>query len=68
MSQENVEVVRAMIEVFRNRDRAADPGFGTGDAVAVAGAVHPEIEWDTTSLPVDDLRGVYHGLRGLAEF
>jgi ketosteroid isomerase-like protein len=68
MSQENVEVVRAMIEVFRKRDRAADAGFGNRDRAAVAEALHPEVEWDATRTPVDDLRGMYHGLDGVAEF
>jgi ketosteroid isomerase-like protein len=68
MSQENVESVRAMIEAFRNRNRAAEAGFENRDLAAAAEALHPEVEWDATRTPMDDLRGIYHGLDGVAEF
>jgi ketosteroid isomerase-like protein len=68
MSQENVEIVQLMIEGFRNRDRTAEGGFGGRDLALLAEALHPEIEWDATRTPMDGLRGMYHGLDGVAEF
>jgi len=68
MSQENVEIVRLMIEGFRSRDRAAEGGFGNHDQAALAQVLHPDIEWDATRTPVEDLRGMYHGFKDVAEW
>lgn len=50
----NVEVVREMYAAFLRRDFAA----------AMA-PIHPDVVWDVTRSPVDDLRGVYHGHAGM---
>jgi ketosteroid isomerase-like protein len=69
MSEENVEIVRAMLEMFRNRDHGTDTIFGKNRDLAVAAEVlHPEVEWDATRVPVDDIRGMYHGHQGVLEF
>jgi ketosteroid isomerase-like protein len=68
VAEENVAVVRRLLETFRRRDRTAEAGFGDRDMAAAAEALDPEIEWDATRVPVDDLRGMYHGLLGVAEF
>jgi hypothetical protein len=55
MSRENVEVVRTLIEAFRQRDREA-----------MENLMAPEVEWDTTRMAglIPDLAGVYHGPDG----
>jgi ketosteroid isomerase-like protein len=42
--------------------------FGRRDLAASAAALHPDIVWDASRVIADDLRGVYHGLDGVAEF
>jgi ketosteroid isomerase-like protein len=68
MSQENVETVRALTELFRKRDRSAGTVFGENDLAVAAEVLDPEIEWDATRVPVDDIRGMYHGYGGVLEF
>jgi ketosteroid isomerase-like protein len=68
MPEENVEIVRQFLGGFQNRDRTADGGFSDRDLALIAESLHPEIEFDTTRVPVDDLRGMYHGVLGVAEF
>jgi ketosteroid isomerase-like protein len=68
MSEENVEIARRLLNVFRGRDRTADGGFTDSDFAAAAELLHPEIEWDATRVPVEDIRGIYHGLLGVAKF
>ncbi len=59
MSQENVEVVRKVIEAH---DR--------GDSVAVFAAYHPSIEWHVRAVtgPGSDFEPVYHGHEGIRAF
>jgi ketosteroid isomerase-like protein len=59
MSQENVEIVRAVIEAH---DR--------GDFDAVFAAYDPGIEWsiEATMAPVGDFEPVYHGHDGVRAF
>jgi ketosteroid isomerase-like protein len=59
MSEENVEIVRALLEAFRRRDNEA--------TVALTA---PEIEWDATRFAgvIPDLAGVYHGIEGTQRF
>jgi ketosteroid isomerase-like protein len=58
MSEENVELVRRLLDIFAKRDHEAVFAF-----------YDPEIEWDTTNLPgappaMFDLAGVYRATRG----
>ena len=57
MSRENVEIVRRMIRAFEQRDSAA-----------AVEPLDPQIEWDVTRSPAEDVRGSYEGLEGVAEF
>ena len=68
MSRENVEVVRRLIGVFRSRTPTEAAEFSDQDMASVAEALDPEIEWDATQVPVEDIRGMYHGHLGVAEF
>ena len=58
LSQENLELVRVMVEAFRRRD--------TSEA---AGALHADVEWDTTRMAtvVPDLTGTFRGPEGTRE-
>lgn len=55
MTQENVDIVRGMVEAFLRRDNEH-----------VESLLAPDIEWDTTliSSVVPDLAGTYHGPEG----
>jgi ketosteroid isomerase-like protein len=57
MSEQNVEIVRRIVRAFEERDAATatDP-------------LDPRIEWDATRSPVEDIRGKYEGLEGVADF
>jgi ketosteroid isomerase-like protein len=57
MSEENVEIVRRIVRAFEERDRAT-----------ATEALDPRIEWDATRSPVEDVRGKYEGLAGVADF
>src|SRR4051812_44146144 len=57
MSQENVERLRAVFEEFL----AGESGFG-------ADLLDPEIEWDSSELPMLDISGVYHGIPAVRLF
>jgi ketosteroid isomerase-like protein len=60
MSQENVELVRRLLEMFGNREHEAVFAF-----------YDPDIEWDASRLRtsgVDDLVGVYHGHDGVRTY
>ena len=60
MSDRNLEIVRQLVAAYRNRDPSA--------VAAMAGALHPEVEWDASRIPVDDLRGKYRGVLSVAEW
>ena len=57
MSRENVEVVKRIVRAFEERDR-----------VTATEPLDPRVEWDATRAPVDDIRGFYEGLEGVADF
>jgi hypothetical protein len=57
MSRENVERLRAAVEVFL----AGKSDFGVD-------LLDPEIEWDASEMPVPDIGGVYRGTEGVREF
>jgi len=57
MSQENVEIIRRMTIAF-----------GNGDWVTAFEPVHPEIEMDTTRIPVRGLARLYRGAEEVAGF
>jgi ketosteroid isomerase-like protein len=53
----NADTVRSMFDAFARRDMAAS-----------AEPLHPEIVWDVSRVPMDDLRGVYHGREEVTGF
>ena len=57
MSQENVEIVRELLESFDARTHSH--AFEVYD---------PDIEWDASRHPALDLAGVYRGHEGVREF
>ena len=57
MSQENVEIVR---EMYR--------AFARGDWVAAGAPLHPDIEMDTTRVPMPELAGMWRGTEEVASF
>jgi ketosteroid isomerase-like protein len=60
MSEENVELVRRLLEMFANREHEAVFAF-----------YDPDIEWDASRLRsggLDDLVGVYHGHDGVRTY
>jgi ketosteroid isomerase-like protein len=61
MSQENVELVRRLLDMFARRDHEAVFAF-----------YDPDIEWDATAAPdfgaVDDLSGFYRGHEGVRTY
>jgi ketosteroid isomerase-like protein len=59
MSEENVAIVRELLEGFSRRDH--ERAFDFYD---------PEIEWDATGLDatLPDLAGVYHGHEGVRAY
>ena len=57
MSQENVEIMGRVTIAFRD-----------GDWATALEPVHPEIEMDTTRIPVRELAGVYRGAKEVARF
>ena len=68
MSQENVELIRRVVAAFRARDASAEGGFSPADLANAAALLHPDVVADTTRAPVEDIRGVWRGLAGTAEF
>jgi len=64
MSQENVELVKRLLEMFARREHEAVFEF-----------YDPDIEWDASNLGMDsasgvpdDLRGIYHGHEGVRTY
>ena len=60
MSEENVELVRRLLDMFAHRDHEG-----------VFAYYDPKIEWDATHLRaagLDDLAGVYHGHDGVRTY
>jgi ketosteroid isomerase-like protein len=59
MSEENVKLVRGLLEKFRRRDHES-----------VFAVYDPDIEWDASSIAeaIPDLAGVYHGHEGVRTY
>ena len=59
MSEENVEIVRGLLDAFARRDH--EGAFDLYD---------PEIEWDASRLTsmIPDIAGVYHGHEGVRTY
>jgi ketosteroid isomerase-like protein len=57
MSQENVEIVRDLLEAFARRDH--ERVFDIYDT---------DIVWEDRANPVDEVRGVYHGHEGVRAY
>ena len=55
-----MEIVRRLLTAYRNRDPSA--------VAAMTEAFDPQIEWDASRVPVDDLRGTYRGLLSVTEW
>src|SRR5438046_9646219 len=68
MSEENIEIVRQVFELFRNRDSTAESGFGEADIGKAIKLFHADFELDATRVPMVDLRGRYRGLPDVADF
>jgi ketosteroid isomerase-like protein len=66
MTQENADLVRAIMEAYRNPDVMAMLAGGELDL----GMVDPEIEWDASRLTdmIPDLAEVYHGHEGVRAY
>ena len=66
MSEENVALVRAVVEAYREPELVARLVSGELDL----SWVDPEIEWDASRLDkmVPDLAGVYHGHEGVRKY
>ena len=66
MSQENVEIVRGVMEAYRNPELMALLASGDLDL----GWVDPEIEWDASRLDemIPDLAEVYWGHEGVRTY
>jgi ketosteroid isomerase-like protein len=57
MSEENVELVRELLEAFRRREY--EHAFAFYD---------PNIVWEHQGGPLDEIRGVYHGHEGVRTY
>ena len=69
MSEENVEIVRQVVELFRNLDlKSEGAAVGEGDVAAAIEFFHPDFELDATRAPMPDLRGKFTGLTEPAAF
>jgi ketosteroid isomerase-like protein len=68
MSEENVETVRQVLELFRERGAIADTGLREGDLAKALELFHPAFELDATRVPMTDLRGRFRGMRDVMEF
>jgi ketosteroid isomerase-like protein len=60
MPQENLEIARRIVIAFRNAGHEAP--------VELAELTHPDIEMDTSRLPVPGLEGVWRGPEEVARF
>ena len=68
MSEENVEIVRQVYELFRNREATTESGFGEADFARAFELFHLDFELDATRAPMTDLRGRYRGATEVADF
>jgi hypothetical protein len=69
MSEENVEVVRQAVGLFRNLDLNSEGAtIGQGELTAAIEIFHPDSELDATRAPMPDLRGKFRGATEIATF
>ena len=68
MSEENVERVRQVFELFRTRYSSFETGIGKDDIAAASEIFHPDFVLDATRAPMTDLRGTYQGLAEVIDF
>ena len=61
MSEENVERVRQMFELFRTRYSSFERGLTRDDIMAAGEIFHPDLVLDVSRAPMTDLRGTYQG-------
>ena len=67
MSQENVELVRTILDDV-NADRSEVDAEGLLTRLADEELLDPEIEWDASEIPILDLAGVYRGIEGVRQY
>jgi hypothetical protein len=67
MSQENVELARAVIEDF-NTGKGEFDSEGTLTKLPDEEVFDPEIEWDASETPILDMSGVYRGIEGVRRY
>jgi hypothetical protein len=68
MSEENLEQVRRVFELFRTRHTSFEAGIGKDDLVTASEIFHPDFVLDATRAPMTDLRGTYQGLAEVIDF
>jgi hypothetical protein len=68
MSEENLERVRQVFELFRTRYSSFEGGIGRDDLATASEIFHPDFVLDATRAPVIDLRGTYQGLAEVIDF
>ena len=68
MSEENLERVRQVFELFRTRYSSFERGISNDDIAAASEIFHPDFVLDATRAPMTDLRGTYQGLADVIGF
>ena len=69
MSEENLEVARQAVELFRKLDlKSEGAAVGEGDIAAAIEIFHPDLVLDATRAPMPDLRGKFKGMTEVATF
>jgi hypothetical protein len=69
MSEENLEVVRQAVDLFRKLDlKSEGAAIGEDDVTAAIEIFHPDLELDATRAPMPDLRGRFRGVTEVATF
>jgi hypothetical protein len=69
MSEENVEIVRQVVELFRNFDlKSEGPAVGESEVAVGTEFFHPDCVLDATRAPMPDNRGTFTGTAEIAVF
>jgi hypothetical protein len=69
MPEENLEVVRQAVDLFRKLDlKSEGAAIREGDVTAAIEIFHPDLELDATRAPMPDLRGKFTGMAEVATF
>jgi ketosteroid isomerase-like protein len=69
MSEENLEVVRQAVDLFRKLDLKSEGApIGEDDVTAAIEIFHPDLELDATRAPMPDLRGRFRGVTEVMTF